>query len=164
METFVIVVAILLGVLGIVGSVVPALPGPPLSWLGMLVLYFWGSGTNASGDRMSLTVLGVWFAITAIVTAADYFLPGMLTKATGGSRYASRGATIGMLIGLFLTPIGMLLGSLLGAFIAELSWEGKTPYEALKSALGTFAGFLLGTGIKLIASGAMLWCIIIYAF
>lgn len=58
----------------------------------------------------------------------------------------------------------MLLGSLLGAFIAELSWEGKTPYEALKSALGAFAGFLLGTGIKLIASGAMLWYIIIYAF
>lgn len=61
METFIIVAAILLGILGMVGSVAPALPGPPLSWLGLLVLYFWGSGTNAAGDRISLTVLGIWF-------------------------------------------------------------------------------------------------------
>ncbi len=164
METFIIIAAILLGVLGMVGSVVPALPGPPLSWLGLLVLYFWGSGTNAAGDRMSLTVLGIWFGVTALVTVLDYLMPGMLTKVTGGSRYASRGATIGMIAGIILTPIGMILGSLLGAFIAELTYGNKTPGDSLKSAFGAFAGFLLGTGIKLITSGAMLWTIIVYAF
>lgn len=164
METFVIVSAIVLGVLGIVGSIVPALPGPPLSWLGLLLLYFWGTGTDSAGDRMSLTVLGVWFGVTVVVTVADCILPGMLTKATGGSRYASRGAMVGMLVGIFLTPVGMILGSLLGAFIAELSWGGKAAADALKSALGAFFGFLLGSGVKLIVSSAMLWAIIVYAF
>ena len=164
METFIIIVAILLGILGMVGSVVPALPGPPLSWLGLLVLYFWGSGTNAAGDRMSLAALGIWFGVTAVVTILDSLMPGRLTKFTGGSRYASRGATIGMIVGIVLTPIGMILGSLLGAFIAELTYGNKTAPEALKSSLGAFAGFLFGTGIKLITSGAMLWAIIVYAF
>ena len=164
METFIIIAAILLGILGMVGSVMPALPGPPLSWLGLLVLYFWGSGTNAAGERMSLTVLGIWFGVTALVTVLDYLMPGMMTKVTGGSRYASKGATIGMIAGIILTPVGMILGSLLGAFVAELAYGGKTPADALKSALGAFAGFLLGTGIKLVVSGAMLWYIIIYAF
>ncbi len=164
METFIIIAAVLLGILGIVGSVVPALPGPPLSWLGLLVLYFWGSGTNASGDRISLTVLGIWFGVVAVVTLLDYLIPGMFTKVTGGSRYASRGATIGMLVGIVLTPVGMLLGSILGAFIAELSYGNKTPGESIKSALGAFCGFLFGTGMKLLVSAAILWVIIIYAF
>ncbi len=164
METFIIIAAVLLGILGIVGSVVPALPGPPLSWLGLLVLYFWGSGTNASGDRISLTVLGIWFGVVAVVTLLDYLIPGMFTKVTGGSRYASRGATIGMLVGIVLTPVGMLLGSILGAFIAELSYGNKTPGESIKSALGAFGGFLFGTGMKLLVSAAILWVIIIYAF
>lgn len=164
METFIIVAAILLGILGMVGSVAPALPGPPLSWLGLLVLYFWGSGTNAAGDRMSLTVLGIWFGVTAAVTFLDYLLPGMLTKVTGGSRYASRGATIGMIAGIILTPVGMIFGSILGAFIAELTYGNKTAPEALKSSLGAFVGFMLGSGLKLIVSGAMLWAIIVYAF
>lgn len=160
METFIIVAAILLGILGMVGSVAPALPGPPLSWLGLLVLYF----SNAAGDRMSLTVLGIWFGVTAAVTFLDYLMPGMLTKVTGGSRYASKGATIGMIAGIILTPVGMILGSILGAFIAELTYGNKTAPEALKSSLGAFVGFMLGSGLKLIVSGAMLWAIIVYAF
>ena len=160
METFIIIAAILLGILGMVGSVAPALPGPPLSWLGLLVLYFWGSGTNAAGDRMSLTVLGIWFGVTFL----DYLMPGMLTKVTGGSRYASKGATIGMIAGIILTPVGMILGSILGAFIAELTYGNKTAPEALKSSLGAFVGFMLGSGLKLIVSGSMLWAIIVYAF
>lgn len=164
METFIIVAAMLLGILGMVGSVAPALPGPPLSWLGLLVLYFWGSGTNAAGDRMSLTVLGIWFGVTAAVTFLDYLMPGMLTKVTSGSRYASKGATIGMIAGIILTPVGMILGSILGAFIAELTYGNKTAPEALKSSLGAFVGFMLGSGLKLIVSGAMLWAIIVYAF
>ena len=86
------------------------------------------------------------------------------TKMTGGSKYAERGALIGLLAGIILTPIGMIAGSFLGAFIAEVQWGKKTSSEALLAALGSFLGFILGTGIKTIASVLILWQIIVYAF
>ena len=52
MDIAISILAIVAGIIGIVGSILPALPGPPVSWVGMLVLYIWGSGTNASGEPM----------------------------------------------------------------------------------------------------------------
>ena len=57
METLIIILAVLAGVIGIAGSILPGLPGTPFSWVGMLILYLWGSGTNAAGDPMSLKTL-----------------------------------------------------------------------------------------------------------
>ena len=71
---------------------------------------------------------------------------------------------IGMLVGIFLTPIGMILGSFLGAFIAEMSYAKKDVESSLKAAFGSFLGFILGAGIKTIASVLIMWQIIIYAF
>jgi uncharacterized protein YqgC (DUF456 family) len=71
---------------------------------------------------------------------------------------------IGLVAGIILTPIGMIAGSFLGAFIAEVQWGKKTSSEALLAALGSFLGFILGTGIKTIASVLILWQIIVYAF
>lgn len=154
MTTAGIIFAVLLGVLGIVGSIVPALPGPPLSWLGLLIMYF------CKGDEVSTSVLLIWLAVTIIVTVIDYIMPGWITKLSGGSKYAGIGATIGLFAGMFLTPVGMILGALLGAFIAEVIFAEKGVWDSAKSALGAFAGFLLGTGIKLIVSGMMFWKII----
>ena len=149
MSVLVIILAVLAGVVGIIGSVVPALPGPPVSWVGLMILYFWGKGTNGAGDPMSLTFLLVWLGITAAVTIIDYIVPSWFTKVTGGTKAAGRGAIAGMLVGLFVPPVGIILGTLLGAFLA-------------KSALGAFMGFLCGTGIKLIASGMMMYYIVVY--
>ena len=74
------------------------------------------------------------------------------------------GIDVATIAGIILTPVGMILGSILGAFIAELTYGNKTAPEALKSSLGAFVGFMLGSGLKLIVSGAMLWAIIVYAF
>ena len=71
METFVAIAAIVLGIIGIVGSIVPALPGPPLGWLGLLVLYIWGTGTNAAGDPMSTSFLLIWLGIVIVVSILD---------------------------------------------------------------------------------------------
>ncbi len=87
METFIIVLAILAGVIGIVGSILPALPGPPLGWVGLLLLYFWGNGTNAAGDPLSSKALIVWGVVVILVSVLDYIVPMYLTKATGGSKY-----------------------------------------------------------------------------
>ncbi len=164
METLIIVLAILAGVLGIAGSILPGLPGTPISWVGMLLLYVWGSGVNAAGNPMSLQTLIIWGVVVLIVSVVDYVVPMYFTKLTGGSKYAERGALIGLVAGIILTPIGMIAGSFLGAFIAEVQWGKKTSSEALLAALGSFLGFILGTGIKTIASVLILWQIIVYAF
>jgi len=164
METFIAIAAILLGIIGIVGSVAPGLPGPPLSWLGMLVIYIWGSGTNAAGEPMSTTFLLVWLGIVIAISILDYIVPAYFTKLTGGSKYGGWGAIAGLFIGLIFPPVGMILGSLLGSFVAEFLFAGKGAGASLKSAFGAFIGFMAGTGIKLICTGVMMFYIVIYAF
>lgn len=164
MEATIIVLAILAGILGIAGSILPGLPGTPISWVGLLLLYIWGTGTNACGAPMSLQTLLIWGVVVLIVSVVDYVVPMYFTKLTGGSKYAERGALLGLLAGIILTPIGMIAGSFLGAFIAEVYWGNKSSKDAFVAALGSFFGFILGTGIKTIASCLILWQIIVYAF
>jgi hypothetical protein len=153
-STLLIVLAFIFCILGIIGSIVPGLPGPPLSWIGLLFIYL---SHRMGGADMSLTFLLIWLGITIIVTVLDYIVPAKVTRLTGGSKAGSTGAVIGMVIGMFLTPIGMIPCSLLGAFLAEMFQEDKSAGQALKSALGTFLGFLVGTGMKLLASGIMFY-------
>ena len=136
MDIAISILAIVAGIIGIVGSILPALPGPPVSWVGMLVLYIWGNGTNSSGEPMSLKVLLIWLIVTVVVSIVDYLVPMYFTKVTGGSKYAERGAMAGLIIGIFLTPVGMILGS--------------------------FLGFITGSGLKAIAACLMMWQIIVY--
>ena len=164
METFIAIVAILFGIVGIVGSIAPALPGPPLSWVGMLLLYIWGSGTNSAGEPMSTSFLLVWLAIVLVVSVVDYLVPAYFTKLTGGSKWGGWGAIAGLFLGLIYPPLGMILGSLLGAFAGELIFAGKDASTSMKSAFGAFLGFICGTGAKLICAGVMLFYLVIYAF
>ena len=151
-STILIVIAIILAVVGIIGSIVPGLPGPPLSWIGLLLAFL---SHKMGGADMTLTSVLIWLAVTVIVSILDYTVPAKFTKLAGGSKAGSRGALIGMIIGIFLTPIGMIPCSLAGAFLAEMFQENKSASQAFKAALGTFAGFLVGTGMKLIVSVTM---------
>ena len=164
METLVIICAIAAGIIGIAGSILPGLPGTPFSWVGMLILYLWGSGSNAAGDPMPLSTLVIWGVVVVIVSVIDYIVPMYVTKLTGGSKYAEKGAMIGLVAGIILTPVGMILGSFLGAFIAEMMWAKKDAASSLKAAVGSFIGFMLGTGIKTIVACLIMWQIIVYAF
>ncbi len=162
MDIVIAILAIIAGIIGIVGSILPALPGPPVSWVGMLLLYFWG-GTDGKGEEMSLSLLLIWLGIVIAVSILDYLIPAYLTKVTGGTKYAERGAIAGLIIGMFfIPPFGMIIGSFLGAFLSELYYADKNKQEAFKSAMGSFWGFLLGTGIKLIACMVMMYYIIVY--
>lgn len=164
METFIGILAIVLGVVGIIGSIAPGLPGPPLSWLGMLALYIWGGGANAAGEPLGTTLLLVWLGIVIAVSILDYIVPAWFTKVTGGSKYGGWGAIAGLFLGLIYPPVGMIFGSLLGAFVAELVLGGRDGMGSLKSAFGAFLGFIFGTGAKLITSAVMLFYIVVYAF
>ena len=158
METMIVILAILAGIIGIAGSILPGLPGTPVSWIGLFLLYLWGP------EEIALKTIIIWGVVVAVVSVIDYVVPMYFTKITGGSKYAEKGALIGLVAGIFLTPIGMIAGSFLGAFLAELLWAKKTPEESLKAAFGSFLGFMLGTGIKTIAACLIMWQIIVYAF
>ena len=162
MDWIVSVLAVLAGVIGIAGSILPALPGTPVGWVGLLILYIWGHGVNASGDPMTMKTLIIWGVAVLIVSVIDYFVPMYFTKVTGGSRYAERGAMAGLIVGIFLTPVGMILGSFLGAFLSEMYWGKKEAGPALKAAVGSFLGFLFGTGIKTIVAVCIFWQIIVF--
>lgn len=159
--TVLIVFAIICALIGLVGSVVPGLPGPPISWVGMLLTFFASKETD---DPMTLTVLFIWLAITIIVTVLDYVVPAWFTKVTGGNKGASIGAIVGLFAGMFLTPIGMILGSLIGAFLGDFLVQDRGVWASFKASIGAFLGFICGTGMKLIVSGIMAYEIFVYLF
>lgn len=162
MDLLITILAVLAGVVGIVGSILPALPGPPIGWVGMLILYLWGNGVNADGEPMSMKTLIIWGIVVVVVSIIDYVVPMYFTKVTGGSKYAERGAMIGMIAGIFLTPIGMILGSFIGALLGEHLWAKKDISSSFLAAVGSFLGFLAGTGIKTITAVCLMWQIIVY--
>lgn len=159
--TVLIVFAIICALVGLVGSIVPGLPGPPISWIGMLLVYF---SSQASDNPMTLTFLFIWLAITIVVTVLDYVVPAWFTKVTGGNKGASIGAIVGLFAGMFIPPIGMIVGSLLGAFLGDFLVQDRGVWASFKASIGAFLGFICGTGMKLIVSGIMAYDIFKYAF
>lgn len=151
-----IVAAILLSLIGIVGAVVPGIAGTPFSFLALLAMSF------VDGIDYSARFLLIMGLIGAVVFAVDYVVPIWGTKKLGGTKAGVRGSTIGLFLGLFITfvfPIGfiaVLLGPFIGAYIGEKS-VGTADHLAWRSALGSFVGFLLGTGIKIVYA-----CVCIY--
>lgn len=162
MDFIVSALAILAGIIGIAGSILPGLPGTPVSWIGLLILYIWGNGTNAAGEELTMRTLVVWGAVVIIVSVIDYVVPMWFTKITGGSKYAERGALVGLIAGIILTPVGMILGSFLGAFLFELYYTRQGAGQALKAAVGSFLGFITGTGIKTIVAVLIMWKIFVF--
>lgn len=134
---------------GIVGSVLPLLPGPPIAWVGLLLLHF------STYAQFSTRMLIITAAITLIIAVLDYVVPVWSTKRFGGTKAGQRGAAIGIVAGFFIGPWGIVLGPLVGAFLGEMIVQPKEHNRALKAAIGSFVGFLLSTGIKLI------WCVMI---
>ncbi len=141
----------MLALVGLVGSVVPVLPGPPIGWVGLLLLSFTGYY-----DR-PVWFLWLWLGIVVVVTLADNLLPVVFTRRFGGSRAATIGTVLGMVVGLFLGPWGMIVGPFVGAFLGELVGNRSEGHVALRVATGAFAAFIGGVGIKLIASGMILF-------
>lgn len=151
MDYVLIALGILFILSGIIGGILPVLPGPPLSYLGLLFLHF------TEKYQFTSNFLIIWGIITVVVYLLDYLIPVWGTKKFGGSKRGVWGSIIGLLIGMFLfPPLGIIVGPFAGAVIGELS-SGKQSREALRSGFGSFVGFLLGTMLKLIVSGMMAW-------
>ena len=143
-----LILGIIFMIIGIIGCLVPVLPGPPLSFLGLIFLHLSRFGQFTTP---MIIVLG---SITVIVTVIDYIVPVWGTRRFGGSKYGTRGATVGLIIGFFLGPLGIILGPLIGAFVGEMIFKDDLDY-AFKAGIGSLIGFLTGIGLKLAASFAM---------
>ena len=154
MDALLSVLAFVFAAIGLIGCVVPVIPGVLLSYAGLLCA--WG----ASYSQISASSLWIWLAITLLVTAADYFLPGWMTRRFGGSRAGAVGATIGVFIGIFIPPVGIVLGPFVGAVCGELLHDRDDFPKALRVGFGSFLAFIVGTGLKLATSLAMLFLII----
>jgi|SRR5215216_4842104 len=149
-EPILMLLAVVLVVAGVLGTVLPALPGTPLVFLGLLVAA-WAEGFQKVG----------WFtlAILAILTlcslAVDFMASSYGAKRMGASWLAMAGAAVGTLVGLFFGLPGLIFGPFVGAVLGEYltrrDWE-----QARKAGLGAWIGFILGTAGKLAVTFAML--------
>jgi hypothetical protein len=160
LDYFLVAIAIILIILGLLGCILPIIPGPPLSWGGLLIVYFTKYG-NFSGNLL------LWTGIFALlVTIADYILPIWATKKMGGTKRGVWGATIGLVVGIFIfPPFGIIIGPFIGAFLGEYTnnYSDKKSNPWL-SATGSFIGFLLGTGLKFAISGIITYHFVVETF
>ena len=143
MDIVLIIIAVLLLIAGIAGCMLPILPGPPLSYIGLLLLNF------TEGTNFSTTQLVAWLVIVIVLQILDYITPIIGSKYGGGSEFGNRGCIAGTIIGLFFMPWGIVLGPFIGAIAGELLGGSDLPH-AVRSGIGSLIGFLLGTLLKVI--------------
>jgi len=136
--------------LGIAGCVLPILPGPVLSFLGLLLLAL----LKQFSPPLTPVLMMIMALLTLVVTAGDYVMPLWGAKRYGATKWGIWGSVIGMAIGIFFSPFGMLLGAFIGAVAVEWLVQ-KERGKALKAGWGVFIGSLAGTALKLGVSGMM---------
>ncbi|MCA0131585.1 DUF456 domain-containing protein [Winogradskyella alexanderae] len=146
MELFLIFIALLLMLLGILGSFLPVLPGPLTSWAGLLVLHF------TDGVELSQTFLITTLAVAVFIFVLDYIIPVLGTKRFGGSRSGMIGTTLGLIVGLLSPiPFGIIIGPFIGALIGEMLHRNDMK-KATKAAFGSFLGFIASSFLKFIVA------------
>ena len=156
MDWVYIAIGVILIILGLLGAFLPGLPGPPLSFIALILIQL---TSNPPFSENFLIIMGV---IMVVVSVLDYIVPVYGTKKFGGSKQGVWGSTIGLIVGVIIMPlmgivigpfglIGIILGPFIGAYIGERI-SGKDSDSALKAAMGSFIGFLAGTFMKLVYS------------
>jgi uncharacterized protein YqgC (DUF456 family) len=151
LDILLIILGVILLIIGLVGCVLPIIPGPPITYLSLLLLQI------TEKHQFTSRFLIFWAIVAITVTIIDNLTPIWGTKKYGGSKKAIWGSIIGLLVGLFLfPPFGIIVGPFIGAVLGELI-NGKDTNEAIRSGFGAFIGFLGGTLLKLISSGFMIF-------
>ena len=152
MDVFLSIAAVILALAGLAGCILPVLPGPPVSYAALLLV------SAASYSSMSWQFLLLWLGITAAVTAADYYLPVVMTRSFGGSKSATVGTVAGMIAGFFVfPPWGIIICPFFGALIGEIWGNRSSGEHAFRVAMGAFLAFILGTGAKIVVCAVMLY-------
>ena len=153
LEIILFVSSLIIMFIGMLGIVLPILPGIPLIFIVALVFSILTDFTYLSGQTIIL--LGILAVISLIL---DWVAGVLGVKKMGGSKAGMFGAFIGMIVGLFLPGVGIfgfVIGAFVGAFLLELL-VNKESKKALRAGLGSFIGFLAGSVLRLVIGAAMI--------
>ena len=157
MEILILITVAILLIVGVIGSVIPVLPGPPISYTAILLLHFFTPYQFETGLLITLAM------IVVVITFLDYCLQFYAVKKFGGGKKATNGTLIGLLVGIFFfPPIGILLGPFIGAYFGA-KIEGNDE-NAIRIAFGSILAFLGGTVLKLLVSGFIIYQSIVLIF
>ncbi len=154
MDILFIILGTICIIVAILGSVLPVLPWPIIGFAWLLLLHF------TSSHPFGWTFFIAWAIVIVIITLMDYYVPIRWTKKFGGTKAGIRGSTIGLIIWVVVLPllgiviwpfglVGLIAGPFLWAYIGE-KLAGRHHVHALRSAVGSFIGFLTWTLIKLV--------------
>jgi len=157
-----VIIAILLVVIGIAGTILPMLPGVPLVFAGLL-LAAWTDGF----DKVSILTIVIIGVIATMAWAVDFFASIVTAKKVGASKYALWGAGIGAIIGIAGGIVGLIVGPAIGAIIGELIAHKNTGKEAASKAttvgIAAGLGFVLALAVKIVLVLIML-AVFAYAY
>lgn len=143
MDVLLLLLSALCMALGVAGALLPVLPGPILSFGGIILLHL------TKFAAFSSNFLIIYGIVALVIFLLDMWMPIGVTKAFGASKYGTWGAGIGVVAGIFLLPpIGIVVFPFTGALAGELI-DGKNFQKSLKGALGSFLGFILGVVMNL---------------
>jgi uncharacterized protein YqgC (DUF456 family) len=156
MDLLWIILSMLFLLAGIAGSIIPLLPGPPLAYVGLLLIQL------KSSPPFSLRFMLIWAGIVIVISVLDYLIPVYGTKKFGGTKYGMWGCMIGLVAGIWLGPWGIILGPFFGALLGEML--GNNQEGAIRAAFGSFVGFVFGTLIKLVTCIIMAWYVVTSLF
>jgi uncharacterized protein YqgC (DUF456 family) len=158
MDILLITISALLIILGIFGSLVPILPGPPIAFGGLLLVQF------SSRHPFSVEFLIIFGVLALLSSIIDNVLPIYATKKFNGSKRGVWGSAIGLVIGLFFfPPFGIIIGPMLGAFVGEIL-DGKSPNNSVIPAFGSFIGFLSSIFLRFALSIVMAYYFVVKVF
>ena len=153
-----IIIAGLLVAVGLAGLVLPAIPGPPLLFAGLL-LAAWAEDFAYVGIK-TLAVLGV---LALLTYGVDLWATMFGAKRFGASKRAVVGALLGALVGIFLGFPGVLFGPFIGAVIGELSAQ-RSLHQATRAGIGATIGLVLGAALKIALALSMIGIFVVARF
>jgi uncharacterized protein YqgC (DUF456 family) len=153
--TLLYVLGVLALLAGLAGVVVPVLPGAVALWGGVWLIA-WAGGFQ----RVGAPTIAVTGALALLMLAADWAATALGARSFGASRWAVLGSTLGLLVGLFLGPVGIVLGPVAGAVALEL-WKDPDLEKALKAGVGTLVGFLAGSVVKVMLAFLLLGSLLV---
>ncbi|GAB4248905.1 MAG: DUF456 domain-containing protein [Candidatus Methylacidiphilales bacterium] len=149
-DWFLLALVVVLMVLGLVGSVVPGLPGTPII-LGAALLHKWLAPVS-----VPWWVIIVMAAIAALGQILEMCAGVLGAKWFGASRWGIIGAGVGLLGGLFFSIPGLIFGPLIGAILGELTLGHREPHDAARAGLGAGLGFAAGMVLKIFVALVLL--------
>ncbi len=148
MLTLIIIIGAILLILGLIGCIIPALPGPPLSFVAIILVLLY----QGFEPPLTSNVVIILAVLTTAVTVLDYIIPAAGARKYGASKWGFWGSIVGMIFGVaFFPPWGIFLGAFLGAVFVEYL-VGKKGKDAFRAGWGVFVGTILGTILKVAVS------------